>query len=59
MVFRGLQRGFQRFAQGLGLGPGGFCVCPACGHKVPHQVGVPCFTVTCPSCGGIMIRKIL
>jgi electron transport complex protein RnfB len=41
---------------GFGGGPGGFCVCPACGQKAPHQRGVPCFEVKCPSCGTIMTR---
>jgi len=41
---------------GVGAGPGGDCVCPKCGAKVPHQVGVPCTSVTCPKCNAIMIR---
>jgi predicted DNA-binding protein (UPF0251 family) len=27
------------------------CVCPNCGEKVPHQRGIPCFSVKCPKCG--------
>jgi electron transport complex protein RnfB len=42
---------------GFGAGPGGFCVCPACGEKVPHQQGVPCFEVKCPKCGTMMTRR--
>ncbi len=40
-----------------GAGPGGFCVCPSCGHKVPHQAGVPCYQVNCPKCGTRMVRE--
>jgi hypothetical protein len=38
-------------------GPGGFCVCLACGHREPHQQGSPCFDVKCPQCGGTMTRE--
>jgi len=40
-----------------GAGPGGNCVCPSCGTVVPHEAGVPCYTVTCPKCGAKMIRQ--
>ena len=40
-----------------GAGPGGYCVCPNCGHRVPHQVGTPCYQVQCPKCGTTMIRE--
>jgi predicted Fe-Mo cluster-binding NifX family protein len=39
-----------------GLGPGGFCQCPACGVRVPHEQGIPCAQVSCPHCGQIMER---
>jgi len=39
-----------------GAGPDGVCVCPKCGHQVPHTVGVPCYTVACPKCGTTMLR---
>jgi len=38
-------------------GPGGQCVCPNCGTKVPHQAGVPCFEAKCPKCVAKMIRR--
>jgi len=53
-------------AQGSGLGrmggpnaagPGGSCVCPQCGQRVPHQRGVPCFEQKCPGCGAAMVRE--
>ncbi|MHC4175053.1 MAG: trypsin-like peptidase domain-containing protein [Planctomycetota bacterium] len=40
-----------------GLGPGGNLVCPNCGTKVPHQIGVPAYTVSCPGCGTQMMRE--
>jgi len=49
--------------QGLGrmggrkmAGPAGECVCPQCGHREPHQRGVPCFERQCPECGTTMTR---
>lgn len=39
-----------------GAGPGGYCVCPSCGAKVPHQVGTPCYNISCPKCGTKMVR---
>ena len=42
---------------GLGLGPVGNLACPDCGMVIPHQRGVPCFTVNCPKCGAIMVRQ--
>ncbi len=41
----------------VAAGPGGYCVCPQCGHKDPHQVGVPCLQKQCPKCGTAMVRE--
>ena len=41
-----------------GVGASGNCVCPGCGTKVPHQAGVPCFSVKCPTCGNSMVKEI-
>jgi hypothetical protein len=51
--------GGQGRGRGSGFrpGPGGFCVCPACGHKAPHQQGVPCLDIKCPECGTMMTRE--
>lgn len=48
---RGRMRG--QFA----AGPGGYCVCPKCKHKVPHRVGVPCYNIKCPNCSSPMTRS--
>ena len=50
------QRGGRKNGTKFGAGPGGFCVCPSCGTKVEHRVGVPCYNVNCPTCGTRMAR---
>ena len=58
---RGFGRGGQssggRSGEGGGLGIGGFCVCPKCGHRVPHKQGVPCLDERCSTCGVAMVRE--
>ncbi|MHA1578403.1 MAG: hypothetical protein ACTSUQ_02085 [Candidatus Freyarchaeota archaeon] len=58
MSGRGRGRGGGRGRMGgpYAAGPGGVCVCPNCGHTVPHQAGVPCTNMSCPKCGTRMIR---
>ena len=41
---------------GAGLGKGGSCVCPDCGHTMPHGQGLPCNQIQCPKCGTTMTR---
>jgi predicted Zn-ribbon and HTH transcriptional regulator len=41
----------------LGLGPGGYCVCPDCGYREKHRKGVPCSDMKCPKCGANMKRE--
>ena len=53
----GRERGAGRMGGPLAAGPGGDCVCPKCGHKQPHQRGVPCAQVSCPLCGATMARE--
>jgi hypothetical protein len=53
-------RGFGRGAcgdAGERLGAGGFCVCPKCGQRVPHNAGIPCIKERCPSCGVALVRE--
>jgi len=33
------------------------CICPQCSTVIPHQMGVPCFQITCPNCGSSMTRQ--
>jgi len=40
-----------------GAGPGGNCICPACGTKASHQAGTPCSSMSCSKCGARMIRE--
>ena len=42
---------------GQGMGAGGFCVCPKCGYRKPHQAGVRCMDERCPQCGSVMVRE--
>lgn len=42
---------------GFAAGPGGYCVCPDCGERAPHQLGSPCYEQKCPKCGTAMTRE--
>jgi len=57
---RGLGKGGGRGRNSGGsFGTGGNCVCAKCGEKVPHQRGVKCTDIKCPSCGHTMVREEL
>ena len=45
--------------KGGGFGKGGLCVCASCGYSEPHERGVKCTTLRCPSCGKPLIREEL
>jgi uncharacterized protein len=54
-----IQGGRKRCGNRVG-GPGGHkgtCICPECGHEVPHKPGVSCIEVECEKCGTSMVRK--
>jgi len=53
---RGSGGGPGRMGGSKAAGPGGDCVCPSCGHRVPHVVGQPCYQKKCPKCGAQMTR---
>ncbi|MBW1801413.1 MAG: hypothetical protein JRJ85_11890 [Deltaproteobacteria bacterium] len=59
----GTGRGIGQGGSGRGLGggfaagPGGYCVCPNCGERAPHERGIPCFDQKCPRCGAEMTRE--
>ncbi|MDD3840143.1 MAG: hypothetical protein PHP06_06165 [Clostridia bacterium] len=40
-----------------GSGTGGYCICPNCKYRVPHQAGNPCYSIKCPKCGAQMVRE--
>ncbi len=54
---RGQGRGPGRMGGRKVAGPGGQCICPICGHRVPHEVGQPCYERNCPRCGATMTRE--
>lgn len=63
---QGQGRGGQGSGQGGGRGrmggsraggPSGFCVCPTCGHREPHERAVSCIQKKCPKCGIALTRE--
>jgi len=53
---RGQVGGGGRRGGSFAAGPGGSCVCPSCGERVPHASGQPCNQMVCPKCGAKMTR---
>lgn len=53
---RGQQCGGRMGGNQPGSGPCGECVCSACGEHIPHQVGTPCYSMSCPKCGTKMTK---
>jgi len=54
-MIRGMGRG--RMGGPFAAGPGGNCICPKCGYKMPHKAGVPCYKQECQKCGAKMTRE--
>lgn len=54
---QGRGQGPGRMGGPRAAGPGGNCVCPNCGKKVPHEAGKPCYEAVCPKCGAQMTRE--
>jgi hypothetical protein len=60
---RGQGRGAGQPLRGLmggtkaGSGPSGFCLCPKCGLRQPHEIAKPCNQILCPQCGTLMVRE--
>ena len=49
---------FRRSVKGAASrGPSGYCTCPECGYKMPHQQGIPCPNLKCPKCGTNLSRE--
>lgn len=40
----------SKIKEATGKGPGGYCLCEKCNYKTPHQKGVPCSNLKCPTC---------
>ena len=36
--------------EATGKGPSGYCICLKCDYKTPHQRGIPCSSLKCPTC---------
>ena len=54
---RGGGQGPGRKGGSAAAGPGGYCVCPHCGYREPHERAQPCYEKKCPQCGTRMVRE--
>jgi predicted Fe-Mo cluster-binding NifX family protein len=50
-------QGGGRMGGPFAAGPSGYCICPQCGQKEPHERAVPCLARKCPNCGATMTRE--
>jgi cation diffusion facilitator family transporter len=56
----GWQRGGRfegNIEEAKGEGPNGYCICPKCNYKIPHERGIPCSKFLCPKCKINLIRE--
>jgi hypothetical protein len=49
--------GGKRMGGPVAAGPGGYCVCKACGYREAHVAGSPCSDKSCPKCGTNLVRE--
>lgn len=59
-IGRGMGQGDRDQGRGGGFAavPGGYCVCPNCGERAPHQLRSPCYNMRCPKCGTAMTLEV-
>jgi predicted Fe-Mo cluster-binding NifX family protein len=50
-------QGAGRMGGARQAGPVGECVCPQCGHREAHELGIPCIQKVCPKCGTALTRE--
>jgi divalent metal cation (Fe/Co/Zn/Cd) transporter len=52
------RRGRMEKVEGVrALGPGGYCIYPNCGHRIKHEIGIPCSSLKCPKCNANLTRE--
>ena len=51
------EKGMNGHGIRAGMGNVGYCICPNCEFRLPHQKGVPCSSVLCPHCEVRMVRE--
>ena len=54
---KGGGQGKGRMGDSFAPGAPGICVCPKCGHREPHEAGLPCIMMQCPKCGIALTRE--
>ena len=47
----------NKLNRGMGMGPGGNCLCLKCGYRILHQPGQHCREIMCPKCGTALVRE--
>jgi len=57
----GNRKNFQNNQQGQRKSgsAAGVCTCPRCGYSTPHQAGIPCQSLLCPTCKVPLLRREL